>query len=127
MCKWYAPCDDTDKEVQKTEVHRLVTSRNAQFTNFVEYRTHKLVYRRYAGIYFIICIEISDNEMAYLELIHLLVQTLDNFFTNVCELDLLFNFHKVYMIIDEMILAGEVQEVSIPTIVERVRALEEIN
>jgi len=37
----------------------------------------------------------NDNELAYLESIHLLVELLDKFFASVCELDLVFNFHKV--------------------------------
>lgn len=126
LCKWYVPCDDNDKEKQKQEVHRLVTSREQRFTNFVEYRSWKIVYRRYAGLYFSFCVDVSDNEMAYLELIHLLVETLDHFFGNVCELDIVFHFHRVYLVLDEMILAGEVQEVSKATIVQRVQGMDNL-
>ena len=41
------------------------------------------------------CVDITDNELAYLESIHLFVEILDHFFSNVCELDLVFNFNKV--------------------------------
>lgn len=124
LCKWYVPCDDAEKDRQKTEVHRLMTSREARFTNFVEYRNAKVVYRRYAGLYFAFCVDVSDNELAILEFIHLLVETLDHFFGNVCELDIVYHFHRVFLILDEMVLAGEIQEVSKPTIVERVHALD---
>lgn len=40
-------------------------------------------------------IDVSDNELAALEAIHLFVEILDHYFSNVCELDLVFNFHKV--------------------------------
>jgi AP-1 complex subunit sigma 1/2 len=30
----------------------------------------------------------------------------------VCELDLIFNFHKAYYILDELVIAGELQETS---------------
>lgn len=43
---------------------------------------------------------------------------LNQFFTNVCELDLLFNFYKVYALVDEMFLAGEIQETSPPKVRE---------
>lgn len=56
---------------------------------------YKLIYRRYAGLYFIMCVETTDNELAILENIHLFVEILDNYFGNVCELDLVFNFNKV--------------------------------
>jgi len=53
------------------------------------------VYRRYAGLYFCICVDITDNNLAYLEAIHNFVEVLNEYFHNVCELDLVFNFYKV--------------------------------
>jgi AP-2 complex subunit sigma-1 len=64
-----------------------------------QYRDNKIVYRRYAGLFFSLCVDVSDNELAYLEAIHLLVELLDQFFGNVCELDLVFNFHKVRLLL----------------------------
>jgi hypothetical protein len=34
------------------------------------------------------------------------VEVLDRYFQNVCELDLIFNFHKAYYILDELLVAG---------------------
>jgi len=102
----------------------LVVSRDAKFTNFVEFRSHKIIYRRYAGLFFSICVDVNDNELVLLESIHLFVEVLDHFFSNVCELDLVFNFHKVYLIIDEFVLAGEIQETSKKQILERLAELE---
>lgn len=36
-----------------------------------------------------------QNELAVLEFIHCLVETLDRYFSNVCELDLMFNLEMV--------------------------------
>lgn len=47
-----------------------------------------------------------------LEFIHLFVEVLDQYFGSVCELDLVFNFYKVYQILDEMVVGGEVMETS---------------
>jgi AP-2 complex subunit sigma-1 len=55
------------------------------------------VYRRYAGLFFCLCVDANDNELASLEAIHLFVEVLDAFFGNVCELDLVFNFYKVWL------------------------------
>ena len=44
-----------------------------------------------------------------LELIHRYVEVLDKYFGSVCELDIIFNFEKAYFILDELILAGEMQ------------------
>jgi hypothetical protein len=64
-------------------------------TLFVQYGDYKVIYRRYAGLFFSLCVDINDNELVHLESIHLFVELLDQFFGNVCELDLVFNFHKV--------------------------------
>ena len=41
-----------------------------------------------------------------------LVEALDRNFKNVCELDIIFNFHKAYYILDELFIGGELQESS---------------
>ncbi len=53
------------------------------------------MYKRYASLYFVAGIDAGDNELITLELIHHYVEVLDRYFGNVCELDLIFNFHKV--------------------------------
>ena len=124
--KYYVPMDDDEKHQLEFEVHRLVVNRDPKFTNFAEFRTHKIIYRRYAGLFFSLCVDVNDNELALLEAIHLFVEVLDHYFSNVCELDLIFNFHKVYQVIDEFILAGEIQETSKKQIMERLYELEKI-
>jgi len=66
------------------------------------------------------CIEKNDNELVTLEIIHHFVEILDRYFGNVCELDLIFNFHKAYFILDELIIAGELQESSKKTVLRTV-------
>ena len=61
------------------------------------------MYRRYAGLFFCVCVDANDNELAYLEAIHLFVEVLDSFFDNVCELDLVFNFYKVHLFFPSVI------------------------
>ena len=52
---------------------------------------------RYASLYFIIAVPMDENELLVLELIQKYVETLDKYFGNVCELDLIFNFQKVLL------------------------------
>lgn len=54
----------------------------------------------------------SDNDLAYFEAIHLFVTVLNTYFNPVSELDIMYNFHKVYIMLDEVFLAGEVMETS---------------
>ena len=62
---------------------------------YLQFKANKVIYRRYAGLFFSMCVDVTDNELAYLESVHLFVEILDHYFSNVCELDLVFNFHKV--------------------------------
>lgn len=41
-----------------------------------QFRNDKIVYRRYAGLFFCVCVDSNDNELAYLEAIHLFVEVL---------------------------------------------------
>ncbi len=50
------------------------------------------------------CVSRDENELAMLEAVHLLVEVLDNYFGNVCELDLVFNFHKVLRFLFSFVL-----------------------
>ena len=117
---------EAEKSRIEAEVHRLVTSRDKKYTNFIEFSNYKLIYRRYAGLYFSIAVDVSDNELSYLETVHLFVELLDSYFANVCELDIVFNFNKVYAILDEYMLAGEVEETSKREILDRVKFLEKM-
>ena len=63
-------------------------------------------------MYFAACIDKDDNELIVLDIIHHFVEVLDRYFSNVCELDLIFNFHQAYFILEEMIVGGFVMESS---------------
>ncbi|EXJ57637.1 AP-2 complex subunit sigma [Cladophialophora yegresii CBS 114405] len=148
LAKWYAPYTDEEKVKLKGEVHRLIAPRDQKYqSNFVEFRSApssststshsqplvrqnlsstKIVYRRYAGLFFCVCVDANDNELAYLEAIHFFVEVLDQFFGNVCELDLVFNFYKVYAILDEVFLAGEVEETSKQVVLTRLEHLDKL-
>nr|CCA16056.1 conserved unknown protein putative [Albugo laibachii Nc14] len=127
LSKWYVPApDDQEKFRLENEIHRLVVSRDAKHTNFIEFRSYKLIYRRYAGLFFILGVDLHANELLSLETIHLFVELLDQQFSNVCELDIVFNFNKVYSMLDEYILGGEVQETSKREMLDRIRELEKL-
>ncbi|CAE7877899.1 AP17, partial [Symbiodinium sp. KB8] len=119
LSKWYVDVEEAEKRKIEGEVHRMITMRDGKYTNFVEFQNYKIIYRRYAGLFFSICVDPTDNELGYLESIHLFVELLDKYFGNVCELDLVFNFNKVYAILDEFICGGELLETSQPVMLTR--------
>lgn len=122
LAKWFSPLVQKERAKTAKEVTQIVLNRSPKLCNFVEWRDYKLVFKRYASLYFICCIDKADNELISLEHIHCFVEILDRYFGNVCELDLIFNFHKAYYILDELFLGGEFQESSKKTILRVISA-----
>ena len=58
---------------------------NRNVVTFLQYRSFKLIYRRYAGLYFVYGVDVTDNELLLMETVHLFVELLDEYFSNVCE------------------------------------------
>jgi len=104
----------------------MCLARPQKLCNFLEWKDNKIIFKRYASLYFITCVDNSDNELITLEVIHQFVEVLDRYFGNVCELDLIFNFHKAYYILDELLIAGEHQETSKKTILKVTAAQDQI-
>eukprot|EP00162_Nutomonas_longa_P020861 comp4007_c0_seq1/m.2340 comp4007_c0_seq1/g.2340 ORF comp4007_c0_seq1/g.2340 comp4007_c0_seq1/m.2340 type:complete len:148 (+) comp4007_c0_seq1:80-523(+) len=112
LTKWYTSFQSKEKPKIIRDVCNMVLSRPQKLCNFIEWKDNKVVYKRYASLYFVAGIDRNDNELITLEIIHHFVEVLDRYFGNVCELDLIFNFHKAYYILDELLIAGELQEPS---------------
>ncbi|KAL3126723.1 putative clathrin assembly protein [Cryptosporidium parvum] len=64
------------------------------------------------------------NELSYYELIHFIVETLDKYFENVCELDIMFNLDKAHIIIEEIIMCGRIAETNKSNIMQYMSLLE---
>ncbi|WRX30543.1 AP complex [Theobroma cacao] len=127
LTKWYSPYSQKERSKVIRELSGIILSRGPKLCNFVEWRGFKIVYKRdimvrYAGLYFCMCINQDDNELEILDIIHHYVEILDRYFGSVCELDLIFNFHKAYYILDELLIAGELQESSKRTVLRLVDA-----
>ncbi|CAO3684328.1 unnamed protein product [Umbelopsis ramanniana] len=112
LTKWLITIPPKEKAKIVKDATQLVLARRVKMCNFLEYKDTKIVYRRYASLFFVAGINSDDNELITLEVVHRYVEILDRYFGNVCELDLIFNFHKAYFILDELLIAGELQESS---------------
>ncbi|KAI8107774.1 hypothetical protein M9435_002802 [Picochlorum sp. BPE23] len=120
LAKWYTTVSQKERAQIIKQVSPLVLSRGPKLCNFIDWKDMKLVYRRYASLYFIVGVDQEDNELITMEVIHQFVEALDKYFGNVCELDLIFNFHKAYYILDELLLGGELQEPSKKVVIQMV-------
>ncbi|KAM0721282.1 hypothetical protein Q7P37_003570 [Cladosporium fusiforme] len=112
LAKWFTTLSPKDKAKIIKDVSQLVLARRTRMCNFLEYKDTKVVYRRYASLFFIAATDNTDNELITLEIVHRYVEQMDKYYGNVCELDIIFNFQKAYFILDELLIAGEMQESS---------------
>ena len=69
-------------------------------------------------------IDTNDIDLVSLELIHLFVETLDKYFGSVCELDVVYNYYKDYTVLDELLVGGEIVEISKINILKKLRKIE---
>jgi len=118
----------TESEQQQIikETFQLVSKREDHVCNFLEGGSlvggedFKLIYRHYATLYFVFCVDSSESELGILDLIQVFVETLDKCFENVCELDLIFHMDKVHFILNELVMGGMVLETNMNEILTRI-------
>ncbi|KAI6239089.1 AP complex subunit sigma [Aphelenchoides fujianensis] len=108
--KWYVARSEKQKKTITRELIAMILPRKPNMCSFLEYGENKIVYKR--RLYFCCAIEQTDNELMCLEIIHRYVELLDRYFGSVSEEDVILNPEKAYFILDEFLLAGEVQETS---------------
>jgi AP-1 complex subunit sigma 1/2 len=125
LTKWYSHSYTTkEKAMFLKEINNIVLTRGPKLCNFLNWKDFKIVYKKYASLYFICLVDQDDNQLAVLETMHHFVEVLDKYFNSVCELDLIFNFHKAYFVLDELLMAGFVQESSKKVIIKAVAGQE---
>lgn len=78
-----------DEDVQLSRVQRFVGSPSSameapRLTGRVN-ADSKIVYRRYASLFFIAGCASTDNELITLEIVHRYVEQMDKYYGNVCE------------------------------------------
>lgn len=126
LAKWYENYSEKEKQRLVREITALIPLRKPKMCNVLEIDDQKLVYRRYASLFFIAGIDTSDNELHTLEVIQRYVEVMDKAYGNVCELDIVFNFQLAYAVLDELIIDGVVIESSGVEVLKRVRQMEQI-
>uniref|UniRef100_A0A1I7W9T4 C2H2-type domain-containing protein n=1 Tax=Heterorhabditis bacteriophora TaxID=37862 RepID=A0A1I7W9T4_HETBA len=114
LLKFYQYYTEEMQQQIVRETFQLVSKRDDNVCNFLEGGTlidgndYRLIYRHYATLYFIFCVDSSESELGILDLIQVFVETLDRCFENVCELDMIFHVDKTNM--NEILLRIQEQE-----------------
>jgi len=127
LAQYYEYLTIQERGALEGEIIRKCLARNENQCSFLEYRNYKCVYRRYASLFFIVGVDAEQNELAILEFIHCLVETLDKCFENVCELDIMFNLERAHIMLDEMVMNGQIVETNKTNILQPLRMMEKFN
>lgn len=120
--KWFESQPEKNKRKIPREVISNILSRKPKMSSFLEWKDYRIVYKRYASLYFCCGVDQSDNELVTLEVIHRYVELLDKYFGSVCELDIIFNYEKALFMLDELLLGGEIQETSKKNVLKAIAA-----
>lgn len=81
--KWFVAEPQKQKKKNMRELIGLTLARRPKSSSFFEWKDLKIVYRRYASLYFLAAINNDENELMTLETIHRYVEVLDNYFGSV--------------------------------------------
>ena len=123
--------DQVLKELFEKIYQKRSSASGDSYANFIgELETipseSKVVFRTYATLTFVFVIDEDESELGILDLIQVFVEILDNLFKNVCEVDLVFNPHKLGYVLDELIVDGLVCETSIKEVGNLITAMDSI-
>eukprot|EP00915_Cephaloidophora_sp_WS-2016_P005181 GHVH01006880.1.p1 GENE.GHVH01006880.1~~GHVH01006880.1.p1 ORF type:complete len:149 (+),score=24.07 GHVH01006880.1:44-490(+) len=87
-----------------------------------------VVYRQFAGLFFAVVVPTEPmNDCALYEFLNLVVISLDEYFENVCDLDLIFFPFEALAVIEEMIGGGLLLETSPEVICNNLTTLQKSN
>lgn len=130
LSKYYSWIPMEERVALESEMIRKCLSRSELQCSFLEYRGYKVIYRRYASLFFIVgtkpdldvlklkrdsvgedlSVLNRENELGLLEFIHNLVETMDRWAGSICELDIMYQLEEVHFILDEMVMNGYIVE-----------------
>jgi len=117
LSSYYQWISMAERVALESEIIRKCLSRSELQCSFLEYRGYKVIYRRYASLFFIVGTtadvggeENTENELGLLEFIHTLVETMDKWAGSICELDIMYQLEQVHYLVDEMVMNGYIVE-----------------
>ncbi|RLN61327.1 hypothetical protein BBJ28_00005321 [Nothophytophthora sp. Chile5] len=121
LAQYYDFLSIQERVALEAEIIRKCLGRNETQCSFVEYRGYKVIYRRYASLFFIVGVKDDDsevrtdrvealyctkcaeltNELGILEFIHALVETMDKYFESVVRFDVATRSYGAWDTVDE--------------------------
>ena len=120
--------DEAVHKVVIKEIYTKLKGRKMADCNIIEEldwlkEGHRVIYRKYATLFFVFVVDEGESELAMIDLIQNWVQLLEKNFPDVWEYHLVFNPDLLYSIMDEVIMDGLVTEINITNIHDNIQQL----
>ncbi|KAK2964922.1 Adaptor protein complex 4 (AP-4), sigma subunit [Blattamonas nauphoetae] len=124
LTQYYNHLTMQERVALEGEIIRQCLSLNDNQCPFFDYSNYRIIFKRFASLYFIVGTSDEEIELEMIELIQLFVETLDYYFESVCEFDIMANLDRVHFILNEMIANGHVVSTGRKEILEPVDFLD---
>ena len=98
--------ENIKQKLRESEIKKNNNIRDKYYDNEIR----RIAFRPFGSIFIVTICDELENELAILDFINVIMKIFDEVFKNVCELHLIMNPDKLYLIIDEMISGGIVIE-----------------
>lgn len=122
---YYFDFVDKSKRAQlSTALVQKCLSRTQTSCSFFEHEGFSIVYRRVGRLLFIIGTDGAENHLAVYEFVHAFVQVLDVYFAGVTEKHIITEFHKLHLVLQQMVCNGSVVETNVKNVLEPLRAFD---
>ncbi|XP_063879054.1 AP-4 complex subunit sigma-1-like [Scylla paramamosain] len=95
--------------------------------HFLEDGPHTLVFRWFGPCMFVVAADQSENELMIYEFLSLYVNALHKYFGKFSEKHILLNIEWLHMVLEEMVVAGELLEPSIRNALSPIQMLDTIS
>ncbi|KAH7816511.1 Adaptor protein complex 4 (AP-4), sigma subunitB [Monocercomonoides exilis] len=126
LSQYYESIPLNERIALEGEVVRKCVSRPDGAVPFFNFEKYTVFHKRYASLYVIVGTTDEENELEIIEFIHLFVETLDEYFENVCEFDVMMNLDRVHFIVNEMIANGHIIGTEKTEILEPIEYLDKL-
>ncbi|KAG0721857.1 AP-4 complex subunit sigma [Chionoecetes opilio] len=94
--------------------------------HFLEDGTHTLVFRWFGPCMFVVAADLAENELMVYEFLSLYVSALHKYFGKFSEKHILLNLERLHMVLEEMVVGGELLEPSIRNALSPIQMLDAI-
>ncbi|XP_042216604.1 AP-4 complex subunit sigma-1-like [Homarus americanus] len=105
----------------------LGAEKDAALCHFLGDGDHTLVFRWFGPCLFIVAADHAENELMVYEFINLYVNALHRYFGKFSERHVLFNIDRLHMVLEEMVVGGELVESSIRNALSPIQMLDTVS